>query len=190
MTATGIVDPEKSQPYAVEGASRIGVPPVNGQGGERGSNAFGGTDTVNADGTPANPAAPETGPGVGTSYHTTENPVTSSAWGFSPAREHTASVAGAVVPQLALTASSLTPVHGTSVTLTATASSGSTSPVTGTVTFKDGSTTLGTGALSGEVATLVVSGGFTTGSHTLTASVPASSGFEAKTSAPVTLVAS
>lgn len=185
--STGIVDTEKSQPYAVEGASRIGRPPVAGVGGERGTNAFGGTDEYDQNGI-ATSAAP--GPLKGTLYHGTEGGVTATAWGGAPVREDASAVDGLLVPNLVLSASSLTPVHAVSVTLTATASSGSSTLVSGTVTFKDGATTLGTGVLSGEVATLVVSGGFTTGSHTLTAVLPASGAFEAKTSAAITLVAS
>lgn len=186
--ATGIVDPEKSQPYAPEGAARIGAPPVDGAGGERGSNAFGGTDEFNADGSVASASAPSVGPATGKSYHSTEGGVTSSAHGGA-GRSTSATAGGLLVPVLVVTASSLTPTAGASVTLTATASSGSTTLVSGTVTFKEGATTLGTGALSSEVATYVKSSGFTAGSHTITASVPASAGFEAKTSAPITIVA-
>lgn len=186
--ATGIIDTEKSKPHAPEGASRIGAPPVNGTGGERGSNTFGGTDDWNADYTPVDPANPIYGPAIGTVYHSTEGAVQSTR--VSPgAREAASSVAGTLVPQLAVTASSLTPTAATSVTLTATAASGSTTLVSGTVTFKDDNTTLGTGTLANEVATYVVAGGFTAGSHKITASVPESAGFQAKTSAPVTIVA-
>lgn len=188
MTATGIVDPEKSQPHAPEGASRVGAPPVNGTGGERGTNSFGGTDTYNADGTPTNLAAPETGPGIGTSYHSTESPVQSDRV-VGAKREAAASVGGLLVPTLTVSASTTTPTAGASITFTATAASGSTTAVSGTVTFKDGATTLGTAALAGEVATYVHAAGLAAGAHTITASVPASAAFEAKTSAPITVTA-
>ena len=54
---------------------------------------------------------------------------------------------------------------GQSVTLIATISP---SLATGSITFKDGTTTLGTGTLSGGVASLVVSG-LAAGTHSLTA---------------------
>lgn len=70
-------------------------------------------------------------------------------------------------------ASSLAPVHATSVTLTATVvAPRKTKVLSGTVTFKDGTTTLGTGTLSGTgtgTATLVVAGGFTAAAHVITA---------------------
>lgn len=188
MTATGIVDPQKSQPHAPEGAARIGAPPVNGSGGERGTSAFGGTDTYNADGTPTNLAAPETGPGIGTSYHSTEGAVQSDRV-VAAKRDAAASLAGQLVPTLVVSASTLAPTAGASITFTATAASGSTTLVSGTVTFKDGATTLGTAVLAGEVATYVHAAGFAAGAHTITASVPASAGFEAKTSAPITVTA-
>jgi hypothetical protein len=54
---------------------------------------------------------------------------------------------------------------------------------TGTVTFKDGPTTIGTGALSGGVATMTKSD-FSVGTHQLTAVYPGDSNFNGGTSAP------
>jgi hypothetical protein len=70
-----------------------------------------------------------------------------------------------------LTASSASILFGNSVTLTATVLDVPDSEInpTGTVTFKDGSTTLGTGALTNGVATLTTST-LAFGSHSLTAS--------------------
>jgi hypothetical protein len=83
--------------------------------------------------------------------------------------------------------SSLNPsTHGQSVTFTATVTAnpaGSGTP-TGTVTFLDGATTLGTGGLSGGVATFTtaLSGGF----HTITASYGGDTNFTGSTSAALT----
>lgn len=100
--------------------------------------------------------------------------------------------AGGVTPDIALTASNDAPVHATSVTLTARVTSvpiASKKP-SGTVTFKDGASTLGTGVLAAGVATLVVAGGFTAGTHHLTAVYPGDKLFDAKTSAIHDVVAS
>jgi hypothetical protein len=69
-------------------------------------------------------------------------------------------------PTIGVSASDSNPTFGTSVTLTATLSGG-TSP-TGTVEFFDGSTSLGTGTLSGTTASLGTSA-LTVGARTITA---------------------
>lgn len=67
-----------AQPYAPEGVDRIGVPPVNGEGGERGTSAFDGDPTAQTD----------EGPAPGVDYHETEDPApitTQGDYGRSPA---------------------------------------------------------------------------------------------------------
>ncbi|MEI6569272.1 MAG: Ig-like domain-containing protein, partial [Verrucomicrobiota bacterium] len=69
-------------------------------------------------------------------------------------------------PTTSVVTSSLNPsTHGSSVTFTSTVSP---SAASGTVTFKDGTNTLGTGTLSGGVATFATNG-LSVGSHSLTA---------------------
>jgi RHS repeat-associated protein len=82
-----------------------------------------------------------------------------------------------------LSASNTTPAVGTSVTLTANVAP---SAATGTVTFLDGSTTLGTGALSGGVATYTVSA-ITLGTHSYTASYGGNSSYSSSTSSALTV---
>ncbi len=80
-------------------------------------------------------------------------------------------------------------VSGQSVTFTATVtvnSPGSGTP-TGTVTFKDGATTLGTGAVSGGLATFATSGLSTT-THSITAVYGGDSNFSTSTSSSVSQV--
>jgi len=73
--------------------------------------------------------------------------------------------------------------QGDQVTLTATVPGGQ----TGTVTFYDGTTPLGTVALSGDIATLVIST-LAPGTHSITAVYNGDANFTAATSAPVSLV--
>lgn len=70
----------------------------------------------------------------------------------------------------AVTDSSASPAAGASLTLTATITPGATATPgpSGTVTFKDGGVTLGTGTVSGSVATFATSS-LATGSHTIVA---------------------
>jgi alpha-tubulin suppressor-like RCC1 family protein len=78
--------------------------------------------------------------------------------------------------------SSLNPaLYGQSVTLTATVSP---SAATGTVTFQDGGVTLGTGSLSGGVATFTTST-LTTGAHSITASYAGDAIYNGSTSSVV-----
>ena len=72
--------------------------------------------------------------------------------------------------------------YGNSVTLTATVSPGA---ATGTVTFKDGTTALGTGTLSGGIATFVTNN-LTVGSHSLTAEYAGSIAYNGSTSLAIT----
>jgi hypothetical protein len=87
---------------------------------------------------------------------------------------------------LPATTTTLTPspnpaTYGQSVTLTATVTSSSSGTPTGSVTFKDGSSTLGTSALSGDTATLVVSS-LAAGGHSITACHGGDSNFASSTS--------
>ena len=90
------------------------------------------------------------------------------------------------------TASSTTPVHAVAVTLTATVTGQARGGTpAGTVTFKDATSTLGTGALSASgVATYAVTGGFATGAHPITAVYAGSGLNEPSTSGVLTITAS
>ncbi len=91
--------------------------------------------------------------------------------------------APAVATSTAIAATSTNAVSGTSITFTATVSpaSGTTKP-SGTVTFYDGATALGTGTLSGGIATYTTSA-LSVATHSITASYPGASGaFAASTS--------
>ncbi|HEY2786847.1 MAG TPA: Ig-like domain repeat protein, partial [Fimbriiglobus sp.] len=79
-----------------------------------------------------------------------------------------------------LTGSPNPSTYGTSVTFTATVTSGSGTP-TGTVTFLDGATTLGTGTLSSGTATFNTST-LTVGTHSVTARYEGAGGFSTSTS--------
>lgn len=92
--------------------------------------------------------------------------------------------AGGATPNAAVTASNDAPAAGAAVTLTATVTGvalGGRSPQ-GTVTFKDGATVLGTATLGAGVASLVRSGGFTVGAHSITAVYPGDGLYDAATS--------
>ncbi|MGB0065941.1 MAG: chitobiase/beta-hexosaminidase C-terminal domain-containing protein, partial [Terracidiphilus sp.] len=69
------------------------------------------------------------------------------------------------IPTLTVTSSSNPSTYGSSVTFTATISSGP----TGTITFYDGGTSIGTGTISGGSATLTTNG-LAVGAHSITAS--------------------
>jgi len=86
-------------------------------------------------------------------------------------------------------ASSLTPsTYGQAVTFTATVSANNGTP-TGSVTFKDGSNSLGTGALNAGIATLNTST-LSAGSHTITAMYGGDTNFTGSTSAGIMQVVS
>ena len=95
----------------------------------------------------------------------------------------------AVATTTALTTSSVNTSPGTSVTFTATVTPAVTTfgPVTGTVTFSNGSTALGTGTLANGVATYTTTA-LPTGSLSITASYAASGLFAGSTSAALTEV--
>jgi hypothetical protein len=79
--------------------------------------------------------------------------------------------------------SSLNPsTYGSSVTFTSTVSP---STASGTVTFKDGTNTLGTGTLSGGVATFATNG-LSVGNHSMTVAYGGDSSYAASTSSPLT----
>ncbi|MGD0796992.1 MAG: Ig-like domain repeat protein [Acidobacteriaceae bacterium] len=84
-----------------------------------------------------------------------------------------------------LAASNLNPVAGTSETLTATVSP---SVATGTVTFLDGGSPIGTGTLSGGVASYTISS-IVVGTHTYTASYGGSASYIASSSSSVSVTA-
>ena len=88
-------------------------------------------------------------------------------------------------PSTTTLASSLNPsTYGSSVTFTSTVSPRAAS---GTVTFKDGATTLGTGTLSGGVATFAISS-LSVGSHSLTSEYGGDGSYLASTSSVLTQV--
>ena len=87
-------------------------------------------------------------------------------------------------PALVVSFSTPSPVYGSPVTIIASLTGGA-SP-TGTVTFKDGSATLGSGAISAGGASLIIST-LTTGSHSITAVYAGDGSNGAATSAAVNL---
>ncbi len=87
-------------------------------------------------------------------------------------------------PTVVVTASNANPSLGDTVTLTATLSNGS-SP-SGTVTFKDNGATLGTGTISGTIASYSTSG-MSTGSHSITAEYAGDTNNAAATSSALTV---
>ena len=106
---------------------------------------------------------------------------TNNAGSTSPA---TAVSVGQTATMTVVSSSSMTPVFGTSITLTATISGG-VSP-TGTVIFKDGATTLGTGAVSGTTATFSMAS-LAVGSHGITAAYAGDTNNAGSTSPAATL---
>ncbi|MHB8744800.1 MAG: autotransporter domain-containing protein [Sulfuricaulis sp.] len=87
---------------------------------------------------------------------------------------------------ITLSASSMAPAYGLSVTFTATVAL---SAAIGTVTFEDGTTTLGTGTLSGGTATFNTSA-LAIGRHSITAVYGGNGIYASSTSAAVTVVVS
>ncbi|NVN91057.1 MAG: Ig-like domain repeat protein [Desulfuromonadales bacterium] len=99
-----------------------------------------------------------------------------------------------IVPQVTTTTVNASPnpsVYGQSVTLTATVGKGSgIAPPTGTVTFKDGSATLGSGALNANGQASLAVSSLTMGVHTITASYAGETKYAASTSVAYTLTIS
>ena len=85
----------------------------------------------------------------------------------------------------AVTSSSNPSLAGQSVTFTATITTSGLGALAGTVTFKDGAASLGSGSVSGGVATFTTSA-LAVGAHAITAEFSGSSGFDASVSAPLT----
>lgn len=82
-----------------------------------------------------------------------------------------------------LTSSENPSTHGTSVTFTATVKAGTGPTPTGSVTFKDGSTTLGTGAVNGSGVATFSTSALAAGTHSITAAYGGSSNDATSTSA-------
>lgn len=67
---TGTSNADEAQPYAPEGIDRIGRPPENGEGGERGSSAFEGNSEFSEDGSLDDDVTePSEGPKRGVDYY-------------------------------------------------------------------------------------------------------------------------
>jgi hypothetical protein len=129
----------------------------------------------------------------GTATYTTStlsiatHPITASYGGDGNDNTSTSSTVNQVVNNLTTTVltSSLNPsIFGSNVTFTATVSP---SAATGTITFKDASTTIGTGTLSGAVATLTISW-LALGSHSITGVYSGDGTYNGSTSPVVTQV--
>jgi hypothetical protein len=88
-------------------------------------------------------------------------------------------------PTLTVATSGSPSTYNTSVTFTATISSGP----TGSLTFHDGSTSIGTGTISGTTATLAIST-LAAGAHSITAAWAGNSSYNAVTSAAITQLVS
>ena len=128
---------------------------------------------------PDNPAFPEYW--IQTTAQATNGPFTSAAddWTVGCAAFKPAST----LPTPTLTVSGLPnpSTFGQAVTFTATISSGP----TGTITFYDGGVSIGTGSISGTIATITTTS-LAVGSHSITASWPGNSSYNPVTSSPVT----
>jgi hypothetical protein len=127
--------------------------------------------------------APSTAPGVGTAAQSVTFTPTDTTDYNTPATG-TASVTVAKAGSTISVATSGTPsTFAGAVTFTATTSAGA----TGTVTFYDGGSSIGTGTISGTTATLAIST-LTGGSHTITASWPGNTNYNAATSTGISQV--
>jgi hypothetical protein len=178
-----------AEPWAPDPSNAPGTPPSSpygGTGGERGTSSFAGNSNFNADGTRSGGFM---GPLGGKTYHSEGVAVATVPSGGNHLSENHRQGKTATV---AVASSNDTPVHATSVTLTATVTASGEEKPSGTVTFKDGSTTLGTGTLSGpgDTATYTVTGGFTAGAHSITAVFAGDSNYATATSPAHTVTAS
>ena len=91
---------------------------------------------------------------------------------------------GKAASSTSVTSSNNPSIIGTAVTLTASVTSSATGiPLTGTVTFQDGTSALGNGMLSGGTATFTTSG-LTAGTHSITAVYGGDPNFGSSTSSP------
>ena len=129
-------------------------------------------------------------PGTGT--HNVEAFYSGDAYDAPSTSSTTALSASKAATTLALQASPTSSTFGMSVTLTATLSpylAGNLTTASEMITFKDGSTTLGTGSLSGGIATLTLTS-LPAGSRSLTASYAGDTNFIACTSSALPLTVS
>jgi sugar lactone lactonase YvrE len=117
----------------------------------------------------------------------TANQAGNGNYSAAPAASQTIKVAKAT-PTAALKASATAIAPNTPVTFTATFTGAATAP-TGTVTFLDGKTTLGTGTLSGGVATYSTTK-LAAGTHSITASYGGDTNYGPATSGAVTVTVS
>lgn len=183
-----------TNPWAPDTNALPGKPPIQGvQTGERGTSAFQGNTAYDQNGQYI-PGGTAPGPGLGISYYQNEFPDTIPGnSGTQAKRESAGSHSPDAVTNVA-TASSLTPVHATSVDLTATLTATGDYPITGTIVYKDGGTTLHTSTISDttspSVTTWTDSAGFTTGAHSITTVYSGDANYAAVTSAAITITAS
>lgn len=181
------------QPTTPDPVTAPGTPPVDGVGGERGTSAFPGNAAYDQNGQYiVGGGAP--GPDLGLNYYANENPqIIDSAWSTTAVRESAGTHVLDVV-SIVVTADTLSPVHATSGTLTATISTTADYPITGTVAFKDGATTLHTSTIADtsppSVTVWTNSSGYTVGAHTITAVYSGDANYGNHTSAAITITAS
>ena len=128
----------------------------------------------------------------GTGSHNIEAVYSGDSYNATSTSSKIALTASKQTTALALGASPTSSTFRTTVTLTATLSpyvAGSLTTAGETITFKNGSTTLGTGTLSGGVATLTLSS-LPTGSDSLTAAYAGDTNFVASTSSALPFIVS
>jgi hypothetical protein len=177
-------------PWSPDPDVDAGTPPVDGDGGERGTSAFPGNSRYNHDGTrKASGLAP--GPKTGASYYTggvspvTEGRAASGAREAAGTHDPFDELTVAVVPSTA------TPAANASVTFTATITPSGDYPATGNVAFKEGATTLGTDtSIVNNVASYAHAAGFAAGAHSITAVYSGDENYDPKTSPAVVVTAS
>lgn len=177
------------QPWRPDPDVEPGVGPATGNSGtsgERGTSAFTGNTDFGADGRPSS-TYPSRGPAVGSVYYPNAVAPTNGTVDTATTLRGASGTHVLRTATIALTSSATTFTSGTSQTLTATITATAKYAKNLVVTFKDGATTLGTATASANgVATYTKSGGWTTGSRSLTATTPAGGDFSAATSNTVT----